>query len=144
MRRSRACGRADKPPFASGFPRTVRKPLTPELSSSRAAPCLATVPPRDRNAEPDMKASKCCRHYPAIPRGWRKKRNRAREHEAQPHDGNDAHGERSAGENTGAVEEEPHSRDHLDQSTAVKDERQQRADHERRRKAEEKLTSGAR
>src|SRR5882757_3264511 len=89
MSLSRASAREDAW-FASVLPRSVRNSPTVGRRSSRAVPCLATVPPRDGNAKGDVKTAKCSRHYPIVPGRRSEKRESTSEHEADPHERNDS------------------------------------------------------
>src|SRR5438270_8240687 len=91
----------------SDLPRTVRKSPT-ERRSSRAVTCLATVPPRDRNAERDMQSAKGGGHNPDVPGRRSENRQRAGEHKANSHDRYDSHREGATRDDCGAVEEKPH------------------------------------
>src|ERR1700682_3280868 len=87
---------ADTP---SDLPRTVRRLLTFGRRSSRAVPCLATVPPGDRNSESDVEAPEGSRHDPVVPRRRSEYGEGAREHEADSHHRHDLHGKRPASHN---------------------------------------------
>src|SRR3979409_1960323 len=85
---------ADTP---SDLPRTVRKLLTFGRRSSRAVPCLATVPPGDGDSETDVQTAKRSSHDPVVPRRRSKPREGAREHETDSHHRHDLDGKCAAG-----------------------------------------------
>src|SRR5687768_591593 len=77
-------------------PRTVRSfwsAIGLRRSSGRA-PCLATVPPGDRDAEPDVQPAEGEREDRVVPCGRRDEGGDAEQDEAESHDGNDPNGER--------------------------------------------------
>src|SRR5256885_4754758 len=127
IRRSSTSARADAGAPGSAFPRTVLNSPTGRRSS-RAAPCLATVPPRDRNSKSDVQTAERDGHQPIVPGLRGKKRQRSNEHEANPHDRNEPHRERAAGHNCRPVQEQPHAGNGLDDTSAIKHHRQQRTD----------------
>src|ERR1700676_5422506 len=87
----------------SVFPRTVRNSPTVGRRSSRAVPCLATVPPRDGNTKGDVKTAKCSRHYPIVPGRRSEKRKSTSEHETDPHERNDSDRESTASDDPRSV-----------------------------------------
>src|SRR5512132_4177773 len=107
MSLSRMSARTDEAGPMSDFPRTVRKSPTLGRRSSRAVPCLATVPPRDQNSKRNVKPPKRRSHDPVVPRRWGEEGKRSCQHEADAHDGNDSDGKRAASHDARAVEEEP-------------------------------------
>src|SRR5947208_3230104 len=76
----------------------------------------ATVPPRDRDAEGDVEAAESGRHERVAPGRGAVERTRAEQHEAESHDRNNGHREKPAGNDSGAVENEPQSRDPVGRS----------------------------
>src|SRR2546423_6506411 len=96
MSLSRAPAPGDDAAVPSDLPRTVRKLLTFGRRSSRAVPCLATVPPGDRDPESDMKPAEGRGHDPIVPRGGSEYREGTCEHEADSHHRHDLDGESAA------------------------------------------------
>src|SRR5450759_5198981 len=140
MRRSRESARADAV-LASDFPRTVRKSPTAGRRSSRTVPCLATVPPRDWNAERDVKTAERRRHDPVVPR-WRSEQGESPgEHEADPHHWHDSHRECATRHHSRTIKEQPQPGNRLDDARAVKDDRQQRPDKHGWRKTENEFAA---
>src|SRR5687767_2889275 len=99
MSLSRASERAEETGLPSGLPRSVRKsPVTPGRRSSRTVPCLATVPPRNRDSEAYVEAAESQSHYPVVPRLRCEQRERPSKHETESHDGHDLDRERTTGD----------------------------------------------
>src|SRR5215208_2011833 len=98
LRRGGCCSR--KPPGALCAPAFFAR-------SFAKAFCLATVVPRYVQPEADVEQPEARGHQGVAPRGGQKKRARPQEHEAEPHEGNRAHGEGSARDDARAVEQEP-------------------------------------
>src|SRR6476646_9604177 len=100
MRRSSASERAAC--LLSVLPRTARRSFV-AARSSRTIPCLATVPPGDRNSESDVEPAEAGSHKCVRPRGRREESDRADEHEAEAHYRDDANGKRAAGDDRGTI-----------------------------------------
>src|ERR1700674_824961 len=96
MSLSSASAREDAGDAPSDLPRTVRKLLTLGRRSSRAVPCLATVPPGDRDSESDVQAAEGSRHDPVVPRRGSKYGQGAGEHEEDSHTRHNLHGKGAA------------------------------------------------
>src|SRR3977135_2718336 len=82
---SRSSSAARRPPPP---PRSLLSPRS-TASGFLAAPCLATVPPSNDHAEPDVQAAEPRGHDPVPPRHRSEQRHGADQHEADPHDGHD-------------------------------------------------------
>src|SRR5712672_1564510 len=143
MSLSRASAREDAW-FASVLPRSVRNSPTVGRRSSRAVPCLATVPPRDGNAKGDVKTAKCSRHYPIVPGRRSENRESTSEHKADPHKRNDSDRERTARHDSSSIQKQPHARNRRDNTRAIKDNREESADEHWRRKAENEFATRSR
>src|SRR4029077_18656265 len=59
------------------------------------------------SAEENLKGSKSDGHKSIAPGCRRKQRSRAKSHKAKAHDGDDAHGKSPAGNDRGAIEQQP-------------------------------------
>src|SRR5688572_27539079 len=142
---SSASARAEDTGLASGFPRTVRKsPVTPGRRSSRAVPCLATVPPRKRNPEAYVQTAESRRHYPVVPRLRRKKSERSGQHEAESHYRHHLDRERSAGHHGRTIEKQPRSGNRVHETGPVEDDGEESSDQDGRREAQYELPAGTR
>src|SRR4029079_6145421 len=108
--------------FGAGFLMAGPFIVFGERASSRAAPFLATVTPRDWDSKCDMKTAERGPQNRMSPRSRSKQRNHSRNHEAKSHDRNDSHRERSACYDSRSVEKEPDSRNRLHQSCAIQNE----------------------
>src|SRR5687767_529751 len=130
---------------SAGRPRTVRSlgSAAGLRRSSGSALCLATVSPRDRNAEDNVKTTECRGHDDVAPCDRKNDRDDAGEEKADPHDWNDADGKRAAGDDTRAVEHEPEPGEHRDQRRLIEDRRQHGADDDRRGEAHRELSTWA-
>src|SRR6266550_3791008 len=117
MSLSSASARAEATGFASTLPRTVRKsPVTPGLRSSRAVPCLATVPPRYRNSKADVETAESGGHDPVVPRLRGEQGQGSGEHEAEAHHGYDLDRERTTSDDGRTIEKQPHPGNRFDQT----------------------------
>src|SRR5450755_4283814 len=99
MRRSSSgssAGREREADFAGGSARRAMANLD-----------LATVFPRDPEAEGDVQSAEAGGHEEVAPGGGREQRGGADEHETGAHDGNAGYREGSAGDHAGAVEQQP-------------------------------------
>src|SRR6059036_3053002 len=84
-----------------------------------AAPCLATVPPSNDHAEPDVQAAEPRGHEPVAPRRRPEQRRGTDQHEAESHHGDDPDRECAARHEPRAVQEQPGARQRVPQAGAV-------------------------
>src|SRR6185312_9961910 len=129
--RSSSAARSPPPPP----PRSLLSPCS-TASVFLAAPCLATVPPSNDHAEPDMQTAEPRRHDPVAPRRRPEQRHRAHEHEADPHHGNDPNGERASRHEPRPVQQQPGAGQGVPQAGAVQRYGQQAAHHHGRQEAQ--------
>src|SRR5215210_5423584 len=109
MRRSSACG----VPASSASPRTplkARATVPFFCSCFLKAFCLATVPPRDNDAEKDMQPAEPGGHQVVGPGRGTEKRKRTEEHKAEAHDRNYPDGESAARHYPCTIEQQPDAR----------------------------------
>src|SRR5215212_4640869 len=106
--------------------------------------CLATVVPRYVQPENDVEQPEARGHQGVAPRGWQKKSARPQEHEAEPHEGNRAHGEGASRDDARAVEQKPQPGQLCGEPRAVEDDGQQRAHQHRRREVDDEFSPGLR
>src|SRR6266581_1419401 len=99
-------------------PRSLLSPCS-TASVFRAAPCLATVPPSDDHAEPDVQAAEPRSHEPVAPRRRPEQRRGAHQHEAESHHGDDPDRERATRHEPRAVQEQPGAGQRVPQAGAV-------------------------
>src|SRR3989449_11334109 len=113
MSRSSSAARPPPPP--------ARSLLSPCSTASvlPAALCLATVPPGNDHAEPDVQAAEPRGHDPVSPRRRPEQRHGAGEHEADPHYGDDPDGERAPRHEPGPVQQQPGAGQRVPQAGAV-------------------------
>src|SRR5215208_1141457 len=111
--------------------------------SFASAFCLATVVPRYVQPEDDVEQPEAGGHQGVAPLGGQKKSARPQEHEAEPHEGNRAHGKGASRDDARAVEQEPQPGQLRLEPRAVEDDRQHRAHQHRRRKVDDKFPAGA-
>src|ERR1700694_4088282 len=112
MSLSSASARDEDADAPSDLPRTVRKLLTFGRRSSRAVPCLATVPPGDRDSKADVQAAEGGRHDPVVPRRRSKNGESTGEHEADSHHRHDLHGKSAASHDSCPIQQKTHARNH--------------------------------
>src|SRR6266850_4272378 len=103
INRSSSAARNPPPP---PLPRSLLSPCS-TASVFLAAPCLATVPPSNDDAEPDVQAAEPRGHEPVAPRRRPEQRHGAEEHEADPHHGDDPDRERAPSHEPGPVQQPP-------------------------------------
>src|SRR5437870_2456639 len=99
--RSSSAARDPPPP-----PRSLLSPCS-TASVLLAALCLATVPPGNDHAEPDVQAAEPRCHDPVSPRRRPEQRHGAGEHEADPHHRDDPDRERAPRHESGPVQQQP-------------------------------------
>src|SRR5213593_1582413 len=87
-------------------PRSLLSPCS-TASVFLAVPCLATVPPSNDHAEPDVQAAEPRGHEPVPPRRRPEQRRGAQEHEADPHHRDDPDRERAPRHESGPVQQQP-------------------------------------
>src|SRR5208282_4857331 len=103
---------------------------------------LSAVMPGNPNSETNLQDAEAHGHKGVAPGRRGKERRSAETHQAKTHDRNDAHGKGAAGDDSSSIEKEPDARKHANSSRCEKRTRQQAANDDRRRKAEQKLASG--
>src|SRR5262245_47004859 len=127
-------GRGESP--ASRVCRRARPPW--------AVACLATVPPRDDEAEADQHETEAGGHERVSPSLWPDERGRAERHEHEAHQGDDLDGHRAARDDRDAEEQEPRSRQECSPAQAVGRRSEQGTTHEGRCEADGRLAAGRR
>ena len=88
------------------------------------------------DAERDVQAAEARHQQPVAPGEGAEQRGRAERHEGEPHRGHDPDGEGAAGDDPGAVEEQPDAREEIEVAGARQRDRDDRAGGERRGETE--------
>src|SRR5438552_347727 len=117
-------------------------PWGPPVFSLERAFDLATVPPRDHQAEQNVKTAESRGHIRVGPGRRREQSTGAKEHEAEPHGRDDLHRERAGVGDGRAVEQQPGAGQHPGKARAVESNGQQEACNHGWRKAESEFPAG--
>src|SRR6202158_3031232 len=127
----------------SVLPLTVRRLLTFGRRSSRAVPCLATVPPSNGDSESDVQSAEGARHDPVVPRRRSKYGEGTSEHETDSHHRHDLHEKSAAGNDGRPIQQKPHARNHREEPGTKQHDGEESTDENRRRKAQDEFPTGA-
>src|SRR5580704_3620146 len=111
--------------------------------AARKAPDLATIIPRNHSTEEYMQPAETGSEENVLPARRAKQRNCAQNHEAEAHQGDNADGKRAAGDNSGAVQQEPDAGNGVSETGAHENDGKQGADKQRRREAVDKAAARA-
>src|SRR5215472_9040508 len=88
------------------------------------APALAFMScPPDQNAEGEMQAAESCAEEKISVGGWQRERAYAEHCERDAHDSHEANGLRARGGDAATIEQQPHSRDHVEHAVPPQRER---------------------
>src|SRR5215472_9191361 len=103
---------------------------------------LASVVPGDPPAEPDVHDPEACRHEPVTPARRRKQRHGAKQHQTQTHHRDNPHRKGSASDDSGPVQQQPHTGEGGERPDVVERVGQEPADNDGRSKTQQKFSSG--